>query len=238
MYLLARWKHWLAIIPTLALVGDSSPPPISPQPPLPAAYEFSLDPARWRIQFSPGMPARPDPIVGCAPDACGWAFAFPTGPDSKGAASVHYIVTGAPGRLTGSKLILEYAVVETVKPPTYQYVLGDPKNTCGGPPHFSLYLQRRGDDLTAAKEFHRWFARAGEIKAGRATATASLTGAGWIQVFGKKAEDFPSQFQAAVAELGGIGFVFGGGCFAGHGINLAPLKDTGATFIVHKFRTE
>jgi hypothetical protein len=208
--------------------GGSSPPP--PPSVLPAAYWYSLDAVQWTFQHSQGMPSSP----AAHPDG-GWSFEFPIGPDARGAASVHYLVTRSPGRPTGSRLVVDFEVIESGAP-VYQGPLGDPNNTCGPPAHFDLYIQRRGGDLTARYPFHRWFFRAANLPS-KGTISAPLDGAGWGAVFGQRGEQFPSEFAAALSDLAVIGLTFGWGCFAGHGVNIQAGTGT-STFRLLGLRTE
>jgi hypothetical protein len=148
---------------------------------------------------------------------------------------VHYLVTGSPGRPTGSRLVVDFEVIESGAP-VYQGPLGDPKNTCGPPAHFDLYIQRRGGDLTARYPFHRWFFRAANLPS-KGTISAPLDGAGWGAVFGQRGEQFPSEFAAALSDLAVIGLTFGWGCFAGHGVNIQAGTGT-STFRLLGLRTE
>jgi hypothetical protein len=93
----------------------------------------------------------------------------------------------------------------------------EPKNTCPDPPHLSLYFQGRGDDFTAGKPNHRWWAPFGfvTIKPGSLDVTVPLSADLWTQVFGRHD---PQAFGQAIAQPQAIGLTFGAGCFAGHGL--------------------
>jgi len=191
-----------------------NPPPIPPQPPaLPSSYDFSLDPVQWQFSFSPGMPRNPRE---------GLEFDFPQGPDTAAAPSVHYLTRASPGSPTGQKLIIDWEVSE-VGTVVYNGALGDVANNCGPPAYFSLYLQRRGDDLKGTPgttEFYRWFARIATLRPGLGSAVVSLNGEGWVGVLGKSGKDYPAQFAATLASLDRVGLTFGWGCFSGHGVNV------------------
>jgi hypothetical protein len=85
-------------------------------------------------------------------------------------------------------------------------------------------LQRRGDDLTAKSEFYRWFSLSGvKLEEGSVDLTVPLSPDRWGSVFGKRGDHdgtAKSGFQQALQDLGNVGFVFGGGCFYGHGVNV------------------
>jgi len=219
-----RLLLFLLLLVGVAACSSNDPLP----PPSGAPVVISTDAARWNITFSPGMPPRPTAGGGA------WYFDFPAGPDAKGAASVHYVTTPAVGRLSGVKLVVDYEIVHMTGAPVYQWKLGDPNNTCDDAgAHFSLYMQRRGDNLSGAGayEFFRWFKSGGRITPGRATTIAMLSGADWTAVYGRGND---AQFQATLADLGNVGLTFGGGCFAGHGVNLKPGSGT-SRFVLHGF---
>jgi hypothetical protein len=100
------WATSVAALLLLAAYKSGGSPPPPPSSVLPAAYRYSLDAGQWAFQHSPGMPSSP----AAHPDG-GWSFEFPIGPDARGAASVHYLVTGSPGRPTGSRLVVDFEVI-------------------------------------------------------------------------------------------------------------------------------
>ena len=63
-------------------------------------------------------------------------------------------------------------------------------NTCDVPARLRLFVQRRGDDLSASKEFWRWWSNpvAFQLAAGVAELTAALTPDQWVSVFGKRGD--------------------------------------------------
>src|SRR5262249_40017261 len=86
----------------------------------------------------PDMPAHPT-----ARDATDWEFNFPPRD------GVHYLVHPVIGRL-GSQISATFVVERDGR-----LVESDPCE--GSQAAVRLFFQRRGDDLTAAKEFHRWW---------------------------------------------------------------------------------
>jgi hypothetical protein len=63
-----------------------------------------------------------------------------------------------------------------------------------------------------------------ELAAGSADLTAPLTPDQWTSVFGKKGDySSPAEvgFAQALQNLANVGFVFGGGCYYGHGVNVS-----------------
>jgi hypothetical protein len=68
---------------------------------------------------------------------------------------------------------------------------------------------------------------------GAANLSASLTDLSqWASVFGERANASAAAavgFKQAIANLGNVGFAFGGGCFYGHGV---PVSGGGARFAI------
>jgi hypothetical protein len=93
-------------------------------------------------------------------------------------------------------------------------------------------LQEKGDDLSGknGKQYFRWFSTsvAYQLAPGSTNLTASLTDLSqWTSVFGEKANESVAAtdgFKQAMANLGNVGFSFGGGCFYGHGVRVSGGK--------------
>lgn len=159
--------------------------------------------SEWQILYSPGMPARP------TPHGSGWLFDFPT------AGSVHYVVRGHRGSIGGS-VASQFEI--TGNAPEFNHV--DPKET--NPCWASLYFQRSGDDLTADKQFYRWWSieRVLLQLTPRRNWVVPLIPDAWTSVFGVPGSDAPGEFQAAMSDCQAVGITFGGNSFAGHGVRL------------------
>jgi hypothetical protein len=75
-----------------------------------------------------------------------------------------------------------------------------------------------------------------QLAPGPANLNASLTDLSeWMSVFGEKAnasEAATAGFKQAIANLGNVGFSFGGGCFYGHGVR---VSGGGARFAVANY---
>ncbi len=209
-------RLWAVCVLLLAGCNGEDKPPPAP-PPLPASVSFSVDATQWMIQYSPGMPSNPSPA-----DGGGWYFDFPAGPQEPGAPSVHYVVTASGGALNSSVLGMEFEIVEANGPVTYQYKFA-PDNTCDSPASLRLFLQQVGDDLTPSHQYYRWWSIEGyQLKAGVGALSAPLNDPSkWSSVLGVHGDANPAGFAAAKANLASIGFTFGGGCFYGHGVNIA-----------------
>jgi len=87
-------------------------------------------------------------------------------------------------------------------------------NTCGPgtPGELSIMLRRSGADVNN----DRWFTkRRTPLALGSSSFSVTLHDiAEWTGVFGSNA----ALFSAALANISAVGFVFGGGCFSGHGV--------------------
>jgi hypothetical protein len=162
------------------------------------------------------MPPHPTPQLGG-----GWYFDFPIAPGS-----VHYVL--AEVNMAASSDVEASISVTTSGTPVFVYNL-QPNNTCTYPAHVRLLLQQKGDDLSGrnGKEYFRWWSNsvAFQLAPGPAKLSASLTDLSqWTSVFGDKANASPAAtagFQQAIANLGNVGFAFGGGCFYGHGVRVS-----------------
>jgi hypothetical protein len=175
-----------------------------------------LNAQAWSILYSPGMPAHPTPHTGG-----GWYFDFPTDPNS-----VHYVLAAV--NMAASGYVDASILVTATGTPVFLYNL-QPDNTCVYPAHVRFLLQEKGDDLSGTndKQFFRWWSNSGayQLAPGSATLSASLTDISqWTSVFGVKANGSAAAkagFEQAIANLGSVGFSFGGGCFYGHGVRVS-----------------
>lgn len=186
--------------------GGSSNPTLPPPPPS----------SGWVFQYSPGMS---QPI----PDGQGGAFF-----DFPSQDGVHYLVISRTAPMSGS-ITMDYEVTlngTLVGPP-------DPTNNCPPIPHFSMYFQRAGDDITnAAFRAYRWFSAFNNIVAGRNIVTVPLVSTSWTDVFGGSTSE---GFAAAAGNPQVVGLVFGAGCFAGHGLFVTGGS---ARFHIHSFSVQ
>jgi hypothetical protein len=157
-----------------------------------------------------------------ARDVTSWEFNFP--PQN----GVHYLVHPVIGRL-GSRISATFVIERDGR-----LVESDPCE--GSQAAVRLFFQRRGDDLSAAKEFHRWwsmetFLLNTDTKAGL---TIALDPSLWLSVFGKaghSSTEVTTAFQAAAADVQNVGVTFGG-CYAGHGVYVV---DGPARFIMMRY---
>jgi hypothetical protein len=130
--------------------------------------------------------------------------------------------------MTASSDVEAKISVATTGTPVFVYNL-EPGNTCIYPAHVRFLLQEQGDDLsgTNGKQYFRWWSTsiAYQLAPGEADLSASLSDLDqWISVLGEKANASAAAaagFKQAMANLGNVGFAFGGGCFYGHGVRVS-----------------
>jgi len=193
--------------------------------------------SEWLFQFSAATPKNPTQA------GEGWYFDFPadcpTNPSlGYKPCSVNYVVTRYDGALANGKAITMTYEVDISGSPIFNYLINR-NNTCGlgSPGTVRLYFQQGGDNFSGigSYEFYRWFSTPVPLRAGPNTLSAVLDGANWISVYGKRGNDTyaAAGFAAAVAKVAQIGMVFGGGCFAGHGVNVQGSGT--ARFTVHGY---
>ena len=210
----------------LLLLAASNDNGSSPAPTL-RSTAVSMDAQAWSILYSPGMPPHPTPRTGG-----GWYFDFPTDPNS-----VHYVLAAV--NMAASSYVDASILVTTTGTPAFVYNL-QPDNTCVYPAYVRFLLQEKGDDLSGrnGKQYFRWWSNnvAYQLASGPAKLSASLTDLSqWTSVFGEKANASAAAtagFKQAMANLGNVGFSFGGGCFYGHGVR---VSGGGARFAVTSY---
>jgi hypothetical protein len=210
----------------LLLIAASNDNGSSPAPTL-RSTAVPMDAQAWSILYSPGMPPHPTPRIGG-----GWHFDFPTDPNS-----VHYVLAAV--NMAASSYVDASILVTTTETPAFVYNL-QPDNNCVYPAHVRFLLQEKGDDLSGrnGKQYFRWWSNsiAYQLASGPAKLTTSLTDLSqWTSVFGEKANANAAAtagFKQAMANLGNVGFSFGGGCFYGHGVR---VSGGGARFAVTSY---
>jgi len=140
---------------------------------------------------------------------------------------ISYVEKHTGTALTGKdSLLLSYEITGD----NTSFVNDSPNNTCGGPPALSLLIHQIGD--TGFAPSMRWFSQERQALAvGRVSWAVPLLLSKWINVNGQSTDQ--AGFDMALAAQGSIGLVFGGGCFAGHGVAVsagdATLKIDGLT---------
>ena len=151
----------------------------------------------WSVAFSANVPS-------CMVDS----IDFPVDRDG-----VHYVQRQAAIVRQGQTITFRFAIEGTgsLKP------TADPDT----PAQVRLYMQRRGDRMTADMPHHRWWSTgaAGSVvlKNGEHVLVVQVSPDQWSSVFGANGSTVPDHFRAAVDNLGVFGFTFGG-MFFGHGV--------------------
>lgn len=179
-----------------------------------AAAVAAVQPAEmWEIgpiirsrNYSVGMPLNPEPADR------GWHFDFPY--PNEAAGHVHY-VTFNPGPLLGkSRIVVRYRV-DAARGAGFV-----PREAPGAPATISLFLQRRGDNWSAKRQYEhfRWYAPQREIRPGVHEMVVSLDDPEWISVMGKPVSVNPEAFRDALAQTHRLGIVFGSAGGRGHGV--------------------
>lgn len=130
-----------------------------------------------------------------------------------------YVEVPLPAGLNGSET---FTLTFTITGADPVFVHDSPNNTTDGPTTLRLLLHRRGDNMSGlgAFEFYRFFSANEfdvQLALGQRTISVPLAPHNWISVFGKRGDATPD-FAAALANIGSVGFVLGGGNFAGHGV--------------------
>ena len=186
---------------------------------------LSMAASDWSFEYSPSMPRHPRTV------GSGWQFEFPH------KEAVGYLTT-AQRPTSASQSITASITVETEGNPSFEY-RAEAANTCGGQATVRLYFQRRGDNMSGvgAYEHYRWWSNpvAYNLGSGSVDLIGDLADpSAWTSVLGRSGADNEAAFRAALADLGKVGFTFGGGCFFGHGVYVEP--GTGqATFTATAF---
>ena len=213
----------LSILGLLLIAARNGSSPLAAQ----TSTVVSMNAQAWAILYSPGMPPHPTPQIGG-----GWYFDFPTDPNS-----VHYVLAAVSMAASGD--VDANISVTTTETPIFVYNL-QPDNKRVYPAHVRFLLQQKGDDLSGknGKQYFRWWSNsvAYQLAPGKAQLGASLADLSqWTSVLGEKANGSAAAtagFKQAIANLGNVGFSFGGGCFFGHGVR---VSGGGARFAVSNY---
>jgi hypothetical protein len=153
----------------------------------------------WKIAYSPNMPASMSGTEG------NWYFDFPS------RNGVHYVYKPAPAIKVGQSITMRFAISGSDKP---NFVPTEGTATA----RVRLFLQQRGDTLTAQEPYKRWWSVPYvELHEGESTLSVAVSPDQWTSVFGQGGAEVPNEFSTAISKLGNVGFTFGG-TFAGHGV--------------------
>lgn len=178
--------------------GDSStpaPPPVNPP------FSGSL-PTNWAItRGSPGT-------VG----TFGGNFNFPQCASAQ-TCWISYDEVPLVVRLNEAQT---YTVQYTIYGDNPVFVHDTKDNTCGGPSSLTLLLRRQGDiDVAPYGRFFSISSFGKPLVLGSDVISVPVITANWQAA---QVVMDAGQFSDALLHLGSVGVVFGGGCFAGHGV--------------------
>lgn len=156
----------------------------------------------WTIAYSPGMPSL------LSQHAEGHFFDFPS---SK--SGIHYVIERAPVVKLGQTITMVFSLEGSG-----QLLANEGRSAA----KVRLFLQRKGDTLTANEPYKRWWSLGSIelVSPGTFTVSAKVNPSEWFSVFGVMGTTMPQEFRDCVENLEHLGFTFGGD-FAGHGVYAA-----------------
>jgi hypothetical protein len=187
--------------------------------PTPPGMPWTIGPIIDTKDYSQGMPLHP---VGTDQN---WYFDFPrydedpstTCAPKKNCPGVHYVQRTVNSSIADKKVINIAWHTVTTGTPVYQYELDPDNHGCRSPARVTVILQHTNDDWVTY--YYRWFSNARlELTAGSGNFAIPLTIDQWADVMGGTDA---SRFADTLSHLANFGVVFGGGCAAGHGLNVA-----------------
>jgi hypothetical protein len=173
----------------------------------PAAEEWSVGPVIRGRNYSVGMPSG----LQAGPDGPSFDFPYP----SRRAGHVHAVTVPVRSLAGAKRITLRYRI--DAAPGVRFYGQEN-----GGPGWLSLFFQRRGDNWSAKGpyETYRWYSpteRIETLRPGVHTVSIALDEE-WNAVIAWKRSAKPQAFEAALANAGSVGMVFGSSSGLGHGV--------------------
>jgi len=188
--------------------------------------------SNWDIQFGTGSADHPSP----GGDGM-WSLDIPEETNYPGCINVgcKYISVVSTPYTTAQKLSSITMTFRLDYTPGTQFNWElDPTNIagCGGAPaHVLLYFQRRNDDWSTDKyRYWAWGTTLGhpeydyilgsDPSGMTVTITTPLEPNRWVSVYTPASAD-PTAFFAAIQNVAHVGIAFGGGCAAGHGVDVS-----------------
>lgn len=182
----------------------------------PASADVPLEPSKWRIQFSEGVPSRPKPLDDGSEGA--WFFKFP---GKKG--HVNYVVVPYRQSLESKVIRMTVRIDMLEGDPRFKYL--DHSSSCPAPANVRPYV-RSGD---MSDEFGRWWSNPIniELQEGFYSIEVPVRPDMWSSVYGKFGDlnqNTLREWRQAMRNPRQVGFTFGGGCFFGHGVRVVKGK--------------
>lgn len=220
---------WLLPAVALTLAACAGTPAPKPPTPITVPVAVSLAPSAWQTYADASTTNHF--ALRTAPDG-GLAFDLPTLPKS-----ADYLFTNTgPSLAEAHSLTATFTLTEA---PGTVVAFADAagNNDCGGSPTVRLLIETTGPLMSGGLTlpFTRWYSAPVTLAPGQTTLSAALAG-GWTDVFGEASDSAvisqpaageapvgttPAQgFAAALASGPDVGLVYGGGCFAGHGVGV------------------
>lgn len=168
----------------------------------------------WIVAFSPAMP----PTLSEQAENY-YYFDFPTDTDG-----IHYVFKRAPAVEPGQTITMVFSLEGKGK------LLPNEGRSFA---KVRLYMQRKGDRLTAKEPHKRWWSRAfSELVSPRDfVLSARIAPSQWTSVFGMVGSNVPDEFRDCIDNLAHVGFTFGGD-FAGHGVY---VRDGAVRFVLKEY---
>ena len=166
----------------------------------------------------------PPPLKGTLGPGAAWSVTQGTNPRAISggsfvmASSGHddYVEAGVSGALA---LGGSYSLTYTISGDNPAWIVPAPGACTPVVPQLRLLLHQAGDNWSGAGAFetYRWYSTtAVPLALGTRTVVVGLALGNWTDVLGQQTD--AAGFAAAFGSIGSLGFVFGGGCFAGHGV--------------------
>jgi hypothetical protein len=160
---------------------------------------------------------------GPAPDL--WNISFPQAGSSYPACaqtvtcnSLNTIDEPYSGKPPSHQISMTFSVT-TTGTPRFNYLLNS-DNTCVNSAQVRLFMERNGDN--GYSDYYRWYSETGYSLPVAAytqvTFTIPLTYTQWGSVYGHQNQ---TEFSNSLKSIANVGMVYGGGCFAGHGVSVS-----------------
>jgi hypothetical protein len=173
------------------------------------AQSWEIGPIIRGRNYSVNMPLNPTPA------GRGWSFDFPY--PHAGVGHVHYVTTRTGPLLHKSRIIVRYRIDAA---PGVRFV---PKDRPKAVAQLSLYIQRRGDNWSARRQFehYRWYATPANrvpLAPGEHEIALELDPANWKSLKMATGDEVPEQFHSTLADADRVGLLFGYNGGPGHGV--------------------
>jgi hypothetical protein len=183
--------------------------------------------ANWKVYgINPSGMAYGSSKVASSSDGVGFDFQAMPDTNSTGTGTSLLMTThpgGLLGDLSGKTVSATFTVTGTNPVFTY-YGDGQPWNSCGTPASVRLYFEGNTNGPFAYSKY--WWSNPGSatlasVVGNTVTLSVPLDASEWSNWGGQLGSSIPGQFNAAAADVSGIGLSFGGGCFFANGVGLA-----------------